>query len=75
MIIISLNSRGVGGAPKQQALKRLCVVYKTDVLLLQETICARSNVVEFFSSFLKDWNFYSVVSRWNYNLVAILRDS
>jgi hypothetical protein len=54
MIIHSINFGGVMGAQKQQALKRMCAIYKPDVLLLQEIVCVGYKVVEFLSSFLKE---------------------
>jgi hypothetical protein len=54
MIIRSINSRGVMGSQKQQALKIMCAIYKPDVLLLQEIVCVVSKTTEFLSSFLKE---------------------
>lgn len=50
MIILSFNVRGVGGALKQQALKRLFTVYKPYVFLLRETLCSESKAIEILSS-------------------------
>jgi hypothetical protein len=80
MIVLSLNSKGVGGALKQQALKRMRAVYKPDILSLQETMCAGPKVVDFLSYFLKEWSFGSLdadglsgglFSGWNPIFVAI----
>jgi len=68
------------GAHKQQALKRMCAIYKPDVLLLQEIVCVGSKAAEFLSSFLKEWKnnlvdfeelLGGLVLRWNANLVAM----
>ena len=68
------------GAQKQQTLKRMCAIYKPDVLLLQEIVCVGSKAVEFLSSFLKEWKkklvdfeelLGGLVLRWNANLVAM----
>jgi exonuclease III len=58
MIILSLNARGVGGAPKIQALKRMVVECKHDIILVQETMCPGEKAIELaFSLWLKDWSF------------------
>jgi hypothetical protein len=38
MIVLSLNVRGVGGAPKYLSLKRLFDMVKPDLVMIQETM-------------------------------------
>jgi len=38
MIILSLNLRGVGGAPKALALKRIIAQVSPDIIFFQETM-------------------------------------
>jgi exonuclease III len=83
MIILSLNAHGVRGAPKIQALKRLVADSKTDILLIQETMCSKGKVVDSFRPWLRDWSFGTsdsvgfsggLLSAWgpNFNHVSLM---
>ena len=52
MIILSLNVRGLGGAPTILALKRLCHNVSPDVIFLQETKLSGSWAIDSFSNWL-----------------------
>jgi hypothetical protein len=62
MIVLSLNVRGVGGAPKFLALKRLIELVKTDVFLVQETMVCSFRAMEVFSKLLFQWKLCAVDS-------------
>jgi exonuclease III len=57
MIIMSLNVRGVKGAPKIQSLKCLVFDCKPYIILVQETMCSGEKAMESFSPWLKEWSF------------------
>jgi hypothetical protein len=48
MIIFSFNAWGVWGNSKKNALTGIVLSNKLDVLLIQETICFREKVVDYF---------------------------
>jgi hypothetical protein len=52
MIVISLNVRGVGGAPKFLALKRLFDLVKPDIVMIQETMVDGNKAREVFSKII-----------------------
>jgi len=45
-----LHVRGVGGTPKNVALKRLCIVVNPDIIMIQETMYIISKTEDIFSS-------------------------
>jgi hypothetical protein len=51
MIVISLNVRGVGGAPKSLSLKRLFDLVKPYIVMIQETMVDGNKAREVFSNF------------------------
>jgi len=63
MIVISLNVRGVGGAPKSLALKRLFDLVKPDIDMIQETMVDGNKAREVFSNFFPVWDFCAVDSK------------
>lgn len=80
MITLSLDIRGLRGAPKQLALKKMFDEYKPNIVLFQEAMCLGSKTIEILSSILKNWKFYSIdanslsmdlVIGWNSNFNAI----
>jgi hypothetical protein len=80
MITLSLDIRGLRGALKQLALKKMFDEYKPNIVLFQETMCLGSKTIEILSSILKNWKFYSIdanslsmdlVIGWNSNFNAI----
>jgi exonuclease III len=60
MIVISLNVRGVGGAPKSLALKRLFDLVKPDIVMIQETMVDGNKAREVFSK----KKMYGIYVRW-----------
>jgi hypothetical protein len=71
VIVLSLNVRGVGGAHKMIALKRLFSKYKPNIILMQKTMCEGKKAIEILSNVLKDWSFYYVdVEGWSCGLVT-----
>lgn len=80
MIVLSFNTRGVGGARKQLALKRLVMSHKPNVLLIQETECEGSKARAIMEPWLKKWPFYYVdavgqlgglITRWSLTYKAL----
>jgi hypothetical protein len=76
MIVLSLNVRGVGGAPKFLSLKRLLELVKPDVFFVQETMVCGNKAREVFSKLLSQWKMCVVdssglsggfLSSWNPN--------
>jgi len=74
MIVLSLNVRGVGGAPKTLSLKILFDMVKLDLVMIEETMVVVVKAREVFSNFFPTWNFCVVnskglsrglVSAWN----------
>ena len=63
MIVLSFNVRGVGGAPKSLALRRLFDLVKPDLVMIQETMVPGVRAREVFSNFFPNWNFYVVDSK------------
>jgi hypothetical protein len=63
MIVISLNIRGVGGAPKSLSLKRLFDLVKPYLVMIQETMVDGFNEREVFSKKFPAWDFYAVDSK------------
>lgn len=41
MILLTLNIRGVGGAPKFAYVRRLLVIIKLGIIFLQETLVSK----------------------------------
>jgi hypothetical protein len=62
MIYLSFNALEVGGFPNILALKILVKSCAPHVIMIQETMCSSSKVVEYFSPWLKDWPFSSLDS-------------
>ena len=62
MILISLNVRGVGGAPKFISLKSLLDLVKLDIFLVQETMVCGNKARKVFSKLLPLWKFCAVDS-------------
>jgi hypothetical protein len=63
MIVLLLNVRGVGGAPKTLALKILFDMVKLDLVMIEETMVVGVKVREVFSNFFPTWNFCAVDSK------------
>ena len=63
MIVLLLNIRGVGGAPKTLALKILFDMVKLDLVMIEETMVVGVKVREVFSNFFPTWNFCAVDSK------------
>ena len=55
MIILSMNIRGVGGAPKFLALRRMCEIVRPDILLIQETMVSSDKAIDVFSKGVGNW--------------------
>lgn len=55
MILFSLNIRGVGGLPKQLALKRVLHITNPDLILLQETMESGDKARSFFNKIKLGW--------------------
>ena len=55
MIILSMNIRGVRGAPKLRALRRIFEIVRPDVILIQETTTLASRACRFFLNILRVW--------------------
>jgi exonuclease III len=62
MIVVSLNVRGVGGAPKFLALKWFIALVKPDILFIQETMVSELKAREIFAKLLPTWKFCGVDS-------------
>jgi exonuclease III len=60
MKILSFNIRGLGGAPKKLALKRLLLNLKPNILLIQEIMCSGESARETFRQWLKNWSFCTI---------------
>jgi ABC-type uncharacterized transport system YnjBCD ATPase subunit len=60
MIFLSFNVRGVGGAPKKLALKRMFLSLKPDIIMIQETMCPSDKAREIFSPWLRNWSFSTI---------------
>ena len=54
MLIVSFNSRGIGG-PKKNSLKRLFNNLKPSVIMIQETMLEGSKVETLIKEILKYW--------------------
>jgi hypothetical protein len=63
MIVLFLNVKGVGGDPKNLALKRLFDMIKPDLVMIQETMVLGVKAREVFSIFFPTWNFCVVDSK------------
>ena len=53
-----VESKGVGGAPKNQVLCMLLVLCKIGVVCFQETLVYVAKAMEARTSLLLDWNFF-----------------
>ena len=62
MLIVSFNTRGLGGPQKKTSLKRLCNNLKPSVIMLQETMLEVSKVDSIINELLKDWEVESLDS-------------
>lgn len=62
MLVFSLNLKGVGGAPKTLALRRLFTTNQPNVIFLQETMSLGSKACAFLWSFFPDWGCYTIDS-------------
>jgi len=80
MICMSFNVRGGGGSTKMLSLKRLVKSYFVNIILLQETMFAGSNVVEAISPWIKDWSFCllhsnnlsrRILTTWIHNILSL----
>ena len=60
MIIVSLNSRGLGGAQRKKSLKQLFNNLKPTVIMIQETILEGLKAKTIFKDTLKDWEVESL---------------
>jgi len=60
MIFLSFKSRGVGGAPKKLALKRMFLSLNPDIIMIQETMCLDDKARENFSPWLRNWSFNTI---------------
>jgi hypothetical protein len=60
MIILSLNSHGVGSSPKMLSIKCIFKKFSPKVLFIQETMCSGSKAESVFNSWLKGWNCFSL---------------
>jgi hypothetical protein len=60
MIILSFNVRGVGGAHKNIALKRVIQSLNPYIILLQKTMCSGTKDRSTLEARLKNWDFYSL---------------
>jgi len=45
------------GSPQEASLQKKEIVYKLDLVMLQEIMCSSKKYLEFLSFILKDWNF------------------
>jgi hypothetical protein len=57
MISLSFNVRGVGGAHKLLALKRLIRSHNADKILIQEMMVYGSRACDAFEPWLRGWSF------------------
>lgn len=55
MILMTLNIRGLGGAPKLHSLQRILIVHKLDILFLQEILVNKDNARHFLTSLCPSW--------------------
>lgn len=62
MLILSLNLRGVGGAPKSLALQRLLTSLSPDFILFQETMTRGVTVCNLLWNILLEWECCSIDS-------------
>ena len=60
MIILSMNIRGVGGAQKLLALRRVCENVRPDILMIQETMVTAEKAIDVFSKVVGSWNISAV---------------
>ena len=60
MLIVSFNSRGLGGPQKKISLKRLFNNLKPSVIMLQETMLEGSKARTVIKEILKDWEVESL---------------
>ena len=74
MLILSLNTRGLGGKTKSLNLRTLFKSLNPDFILLQETMCSKAPALYAFSKLLPSWEFCAVsahglsgglLSAWN----------
>jgi len=78
MMILSLNSRDLGGRTKSLSLRALFSSLKPDIILLQETMCSDSPALIAFSKLLPSWEYCAIsakglsgglLSAWNPSMV------
>ena len=62
MLIVSFNTRGLGGPQKKTSLKRLCNNLKPSVIMLQETMLEFLKAESIIKELLKDWEVESLDS-------------
>ena len=55
MLILSYNMRGIGGASKLTALRRLLELKTTKIIAIQEIMADGKKAKEALRGFLKDW--------------------
>ena len=55
MLIVSFNTRGLGGPQKKTSLKQLFNNLKPSVIMVQETMMEGSKEVSIIKEILKDW--------------------
>ena len=60
MIILSMNIRGVGGAPKLRALRRIFEIVRPDVILIQETMVPADKAIAVLSKVVGSWHMSAV---------------
>jgi exonuclease III len=81
MKIMSFNCRGLVGALKKHALKRVITIEHSDVLLLQETMGVRDEVKTRLELLLSGWDFIAVdalgksiglATGWNSHNIQVL---
>ena len=60
MKTLSLNVRGLGGKTKQCGLRSLFLSIRTDMILLQETMCSTFPTLLAFSKLLPSWEFCAI---------------
>ena len=81
MKLLSLNCRGLESTQKKLALKRVILVHKPDVILLQEIMGPEVKVTTLLTSILKYFSFVAQSARghsggleigWNHSTVQCL---
>jgi ABC-type uncharacterized transport system YnjBCD ATPase subunit len=75
MILLSFNSRGVGGPKKKLALKRILLASSPDIILIQETMCLGDVAIKTVSPLAKKLVFQYCRCIWDVRGVSYMMES